>query len=126
MKSTIRILFIILCAIYISIRWNYIRLDGITGEICGIFFHTDTKYSMNYSHHKFVQVKIGMTENEVINILGEPIKRWNPYLGDDYNIKNNYIAFEYSISPSDTHYRLRSVHFFKGKVNLVNNCFYLD
>ena len=124
--STKILLYLFTFVILIATRWNIVKLDGIGGEVCGLFLHTDTKYSKNYSHRKFDKIKIGMTQNEVISILGEPLVRWNPYIRDNSSVKKLHCAFEYSISPSDTHYRLRSVRFFNGKVKEVQNCFYWD
>lgn len=103
-----------------------IKIDGVKGEVLGIFLPTDTKYSENYSHKAFNQVRIGMSEKDVIKLLGEPLYRWHPYEVTNIAEKKHFVAFQYSESPSDTHYRYRQIQFDNGIVVAKNGHFYID
>ena len=124
MKNLIWLLLMLLIstATGYALRREVIRLDGFIGEISGLLLTTDTQYAPHYSHRNFAQLKVGMTEQEVIDLVGEPLKRWQPYN------KNQppFTVFQYSQSPSDTHYRLRQVHFGEGRVVEVVSYFYGD
>jgi hypothetical protein len=111
---------------YYLLRRDIIKLDGISGEIFGLITEADTRYSDGYSHNKFACIKIGMTEKQVIEIIGEPIVRWKPYLYNNYREKRHFVGLQYSESPSDTHYRLRQVYLDKGKVVEIISYYYLD
>lgn len=104
------------------VRRDLIALDGFKGELCGLVFKTDTRYAAGYHHQKFRAIKIGMTEQQVIEILGEPLSRWQPYGGE----KGHFVGLQYSESPSSTHYRLRQVYLDHGMVAEVISYFYLD
>lgn len=68
-----------------------------------------------------------MTENEVLDILGEPIVRWFPFDKRGPEEKKNWVSFQYSESPGDTHYRLRQVLFNeKGIVTSKTGYFCVD
>jgi hypothetical protein len=107
------------------IRKDIIKLDGISGEIWGLLTESNTKYSPDYSHHKFGQIKIGMTEKQVIEIIGEPIIRWQPYQYTNFREKIHYIGLQYSESPTGTNYRLRQVYLNNGKVAEIISYYYL-
>jgi hypothetical protein len=107
------------------VRRDLIALDGFEGELFGLVFKTDTRYAAGYEHPKFRAIEIGMTEQQVIEILGEPLSRWCPYQFCDCD-KAHFVGFEYSESPSDTHYRLRQVYLDQGKVAEIRSEFYID
>jgi len=62
----------------------------------------DTVFADEYTDKGFLKINKGMTEKEVLEILGEPIVRWEP--------RDEIVGFQYSESPSSTHYRLRQVY----------------
>lgn len=96
-----------------------LRIEGYTGLILEYFFSDhDTVFAESYSDKGFLAIKKGMTEKEVIDILGEPLKRWTP--------KDNYIGLQYSKSKGSTHYRLRQVYLTKGEVKEVIGYYYID
>ena len=109
-----------------SNRRDICTIDGISGEIWGLITESDTKYSHGYSHKKFRQIKIGMTEKQVIEIIGEPLVRWQPYLYTNYKEKCHFVGLQYSESPSSTNYRLRQVYLDKGKVAEIISYYNLD
>ena len=53
---------------------HFYWLDGIGGALKEIIFG-QTIYSPGYSEYKFRSVKVGVTEKEVLRILGEPLSR---------------------------------------------------
>ena len=125
MKRFFIIIFIIviLFGIDIIINSDRVKLDGKIAEIQTLFFTSDTKYSEKYTHEKFNEIKIGMSEKEVVNILGEPISKFKPHK-DSRNIKLiNHVAYQYSYSPSSSHFRVRNVIFDQGKVIEIIHCF---
>lgn len=103
-----------------------IKIDGFDVEILDLLMLTDTKYSDNYSHQAFNEVNVGMSEKDVIKLLGEPLYRWHPYEVTSIAEKKHFVAFQYSQSPSDTHYRYRQIQFDKGIVAEKNGYFYID
>ncbi len=109
-----------------SFRGDIIKLDGISGEVWGLMTQADTKYSGGYGHNKFGKIKLGMTEKEVIDLIGEPLIRWQPYSYTNYKDKSHFIGLQYSESPSSTNYRLRQVYLDNGKVAEIISYYYHD
>ena len=95
-----------------------LKLDGYSGLIWGMFLTTDTRYSESYTNRKFLEIEKGMTKSQVYAILGKPIDVWIPEEGLE--------ALAYSISPSDTNYRIRYVYFSDSKVKETVSYFYVD
>ena len=96
-----------------------LKLDGYSGLILNLLLLTDdTKYAENYTGRKFLKIKNGMTKQEVIHILGNPLTEWNP--------EENIDALQYSESPKDTHYRLRQVYLINNIVTERISYFYVD
>ena len=126
--TVILIFFLPFIIIEFTILCNQDRivLDGTEGEIFGLIFSTDTKYSKGYTHDNFAKIKVGMTEKEVLNILGEPLLRWLPYQYGNFQSKKHFIGLQYSESPSGTNYRLRQVYLDKGIVAETIHYFYND
>ena len=102
------------------------KIDGLAAELFDLIEGTDTKYSENYSHCGFNEIKIGMTENEAIEILGEPLIRWKPYKHSKIIEKEGFIGLQYSESPSSTHYRLRQIYINNGEVAKIIGYMYID
>ena len=106
--------------------WDRLRIEGFSGMFLNILFVSDTKYAEGYTDKRFNKINIGMSEKEVITILGEPILRWSPYVNTIFKEKAHFIGLEYSISPTDTHYHLRQIYLDNGKVAEIIGYFYLD
>ena len=76
---------------------------------------TDTSWAKDYSESNFNKVKIGMTQDEVRKIMGEPVRSAN---GDYWG---------YTESPSSTHYHQRGFVFSpSGSVTQIVKGFYFD
>jgi outer membrane protein assembly factor BamE (lipoprotein component of BamABCDE complex) len=95
-----------------------IILDGYIGLICSPLLKTDTQYAGGYTDWKFIQVHNGMSEEEVVAILGEPISTWQR--------DPDTITYCYSTSFGDTHYRIRQINFSDGKVRDKTSEFWVD
>jgi hypothetical protein len=121
---------IILVVSYAAFALPRIRIDGFIGEPFDLLGWTDTQYAEGYSHWGFKRIEVGMTEQEVMAILGEPLYRWAPYGGRStskrFPEKAHFIGLVYSRSPSSTHYRLRQVNLDKGVVVEIRGYFYVD
>ncbi|HEX8425733.1 hypothetical protein [Hymenobacter sp.] len=122
----ILLLILLVALIDVSARYNLVKLDGMSGEIWNVFLTEDTEYSAGYSHFAFAKVTVGMSRKEVENMLGKPLVVWKPYKYSNYRSKKHFIGYEYSRSPTSTHYRLRQVYFDRDKVVDVINYFYID
>lgn len=119
-----------LCALVALALWNEvpdrIKIDGVGGEVASLFVRMDTEYADGYSHSGFNRISIGMTEREVLSILGEPLQRWQPYKRTRFKEKANYVGLEYSRSPTSKNFRLREVYMDRGVVAEKIGYFYLD
>jgi len=125
---TAAVLFSLLLGIYYHIAADRIRIDGFSGEVCDLLLMTDTKYADGYSQEGFSRIRKGMTEHEVLDILGEPLARWSPYdfPHTPYPEKAHFVGLEYSRSPSSKNYRLREVYLDNGVVAQVIGYLYWD
>ena len=100
-----------------------VRLDGIKGEIYGTMFGPSTEYSTGYSHESFIKIKTGMTEKEVIKILGQPIDSFKPY--PSYKDSMFNVGLRYAKGTDEnSHYRLRIIYLRKGIVTERRSQFY--
>ncbi len=105
--------------VFIKRQSCQLSIDGYKGELAKLIMGgEDTKYAAAYSDSGFLKIRTGMNAEEVIEILGEPLVKW--FVG----IKR--ICYQYTESPSSTHYRLRQVHVTDGKVTEVIGYFYVD
>lgn len=103
-----------------------IRIDGPGAELLSLMAPTETEYAEGYSHAGFNKIRIGMSEQEVLDILGEPLTRWAPYRPPRFPDKAQIVGLEYSRSPSSKSYRLRQVNIDKGVVAEIRGYFYVD
>jgi len=114
---------LVVLLIFLGLFIEYKNLDGLRGEMWGLILPTDTRYSVEYSEKRFRSITIGMNEQQVVQILGEPIARFKPYY---YSGDSTVVAWQYSESPSSTNYRLRQLYLKDGVVVKKVAYFYLD
>lgn len=96
-----------------------LRIEGYSGMILEYLLPKhDTVFSENYTDEGFLKIKKGITEEEVIKILGEPLVRWIP--------EDNYLGLQYSLSKESTNYHLRQVYLSQGKVKEIIGYYYID
>ena len=102
--------------------YRYNSLDGIKGNILSLLFWPNTEYAEGYSDTGYRKIQPGFTQEQVIDILGEPF-----YANEDWNSRSqNEIRWWYSRSLRNTHYRMREVRFVDGTVSRKVHYFYVD
>ena len=106
---------LLLLAVMLGIHVSLI--DGLDGVISPAVLTEDTQYAPGYSNAAWRKVTEGASEGDVVALLGQPIAKME--LG-------GVIAWNYSRSPGDHSYRIRSVHFQAGKVVAVRSLLYSD
>ncbi len=121
---------VLVIACYAAFAAPRIRIDGFLGEPFELLGQTDTQYAEDYSHLAFKRIEVGMTEQQVLAILGEPLYRWMPYGGRStrkrFPEKAHFVGLAYSRSPTSKHYRLRQINLDNGVVAEVRGYFYVD
>jgi outer membrane protein assembly factor BamE (lipoprotein component of BamABCDE complex) len=60
---------------------HFSRLDGIVGVFAPAIYPTQTNYAARYSDARFRRIQKGMTENDVVSIIGEPLSESWTYSG---------------------------------------------
>lgn len=92
---------------------------------------TTTEYAPGYSDRGFLQIEIGMDENEVEKRLGPPLSVY-AVPGGRHGTRNSGAAsapltgWQYSRSPDSSDYRVRCVLFRDGRVCKVVSEYYFD
>lgn len=105
---------------------NYPSLDKSPAKVLELFLQPDTKYSAGYTNEKFDSICIGMTEKQVLDIIGEPLSRWKPYQNTKFLDKEHFVGLQYSESNKSGHYNLRQIYLDSGKVVEIISYFYVD
>lgn len=105
---------------------NFPSLDKSPAKVLELLLQPDTKYSAGYTDEKFESISIGMTEKQVLDIIGEPLTRWQPYQYTKFQDKEHFVGLQYSESPSSGHYNLRQIYLDSGKVAEIISYFYID
>lgn len=94
-------------------------IDGISGVLGSLLLREDTLYASGYSDFNWRRVQIGMTRQDVHDLLGQPLSQWalgNP--GEN--------GERWSLSPSDTNFRCRVLLFRDNRVRSKHSEFYFD
>ncbi len=104
--------------VFIKRQSCQLSIDGYKGELAKLIMGGEDTSTLKRIQIGGVKIRTGMNAEEVIEILGEPLVKW--FVG----IKR--ICYQYTESPSSTHYRLRQVHVTDGKVTEVIGYFYVD
>ncbi len=100
------------------VGWLHVStLDGLPGFTLGLVLGDDTEYAPHYSARGFRSVSLGMGEEEVRSLVGDPLRTWQ-------DEEQSY--WSWSRSPHDSHYRVRIVAFEHGAVVRKSSEFYLD
>lgn len=115
---------LLIMAIHYLLNYNRIKLDGSKAEWCSFICGENSNYPSNYTHKNFRQIKIGMTQREVVGLVGEPLQIW-PY--DYQNRKVSEITgYKYCMDGLDTHHRNRVVLLKSDTVISITHNFYYD
>lgn len=109
---------VVISGLYFYLNYDRIHIDGLKAEIYCLTHGEDTRYSNEFSHNKFRQIEIGMTEKEVLDILGKPLTRFSYAEHFDKNTfeQGHLVGLKYSESPNSENYHLRIIHLDYGKV----------
>lgn len=111
-------LFMIVCVVGALIAVNTYLVDGVVGSGLRLIFGDDTVYATAYSEAAFRRIAIGMTEDQVRALLGEPLgMRVQPF---------GRTSWWFTTSPHDKSYRQRAVVFQDGLVTQILHEFYVD
>lgn len=123
-KSILLLLLLLLSTsvlIFPFVRYGYGLDDGLNCALTTGFHKTH--FAAGYSDRTFSSIRPGMTTNEVLRILGEPLDRktWSQWPEGYWNYSQAAPS-----SPSD-HYHVRNVRFAQdGLVSEVYKGFYFD
>ncbi len=83
-----------------------------------LVFSEDTEYAPGYSAAAFEQLRPGMSEHEVLALVGPPLEKYSiPQSGD---------VWQWTRSPGSNSYRERVVVFTNGRVSATRHEFYID
>jgi hypothetical protein len=80
----------------------------------------DTEYSSGYSDRGFREVRVGLTEQQVLELVGKPLEVHPSYPGFPET------GWQYSRSPGSHSFHLRSVYFRDGLVSKIVDRNYAD
>lgn len=98
---------------YYGVVRNYTLTDTLCSLVLG--WATDTRWADGFSEKNFSRIRIGMMQQEVRSIVGEPIRTPSEQYWD------------YTISPGSTHYHLRAIAFSSsGQVTNILKGFHFD
>lgn len=106
----------------IVIRYLLYPSDGWEAAVVSLFYRTDTEFSTAYTETGFSRLKIGMSQKEVLDILGKPLDVFRVHSIDG----GNSMGWRYTKSPGDHSYRVRVVIFEGEKVSRILSEFYVD
>lgn len=111
--------FVVLFGVVVHTYW----LDGLGGAFCELVFG-NTIYSPGYREYKFKRICIGMSEKDVVNILGQPL-RTNPFYPNVwfYSYGKNLLNEDFS---KDDNYTERIIELKDGQVFAIHHDFYFD
>lgn len=102
-------------------------MDGLDGWLLGLTLTEDTVYAAGYSDSAFRQVKIGMTADAVVSILGDPLRfRSDPYALRVRAGRTSGECWAYTLTPGNTHYRQRLICFSNGIVSAKESSLWVD
>ena len=117
----------LILTIHLMFNYDRITIDGAGAEIYSFMLGEDTRYSDKFSHGNFVRIKVGMTEQQVLAKLGQPLAKFAYHWVDNKTFNSGrFIGLKYSDSPTSDNYRLRIIHIDKGVVVRVMGEFYFD
>jgi hypothetical protein len=96
----------------------FVLFDGWPDPLAAIAFGDDTEFAPGYSALGFLRVRPGMSSDEVVRCIGEPLRRYPDAGGVE--------RWFWTRSPHDSSYRIRGVLFTNGRVVRRESEFYVD
>ena len=76
-----RIGLVIVGVVLTALIAHRVLLDGVDGWLLATFYADDTEYAHGYSDRAFRQIRPGMSESDVLRLLGKPIGEAWVYTG---------------------------------------------
>jgi hypothetical protein len=95
-----------------------VLLDGWPGTLLSWVEGHDTRYAAGYTPLGFLRVRRGMTEAEVIDLLGRPLDRYAP--------APDSVSLSWTRSAHKSNYRVRVVVLRAGRVASKHSELYMD
>ncbi|MBL7913116.1 MAG: hypothetical protein JNJ41_18780 [Bacteroidia bacterium] len=108
----------IIAELHCLLNFHRIQIDGLNGELYCLVNGDDTQYADDFSDRNFTKIKNGMTEKQVKDLLGEPLKIFSyDSLFDKKTFEQGHcIGLKYTDHPSGGTFHLRIIHLDYGKV----------
>jgi hypothetical protein len=97
---------------------SYSPLDGVSGMIWGALLSEDTVYASGYTERGFCDVRVGMSQPQVYDLVGAPLDIWTN--------EGASVGMRWSKSPGDRNFRCRVLQFVNGKVVDKHTEYYVD
>ena len=113
------------CVVLVSVWITHIYwMDGVFGAL-GELFTGSTDYAPGYSEAKYRRIHVGMREDEVRSVMGEPLRKY---------INRGVEVWAYSLPRykdkdgiwGDCNHTVRSFFFKYGRVIEIYHEFYID
>ncbi len=83
-------------------------------------FESDTKFADKFSENRFEKIRIGMSEEEIVILIGKPLHKYCYNYGCDW-------IYSWKIKGDSDHFDLRSVFFdSSGVVEKVRHEFFMN
>ena len=95
-----------------------VLFDGWPDPLAAIVFGDDTEFAPGYTTLGFLRIRQGMSSDEVVRCIGEPLRRYPDNAGGE--------RWFWTRSPHDSSYRIRAVLFRDGRVVTRESEFYVD
>jgi len=113
---------VVLIALFLSafIAGHAISLDGIDGMLFQAAFDDGSEWAPGYSALGFWRVRRGMTPDEVLALVGEPLERY------EVRDERGLTGWRWTRNPLSTHHKVRVVLFRNDRVVEKLSLFYLD
>lgn len=109
----------IVALVFMGLSTHLLLLDGLDGFLASLIFKPSTHFAPGYSWLAFRRVQPGMSRDEVVKLLGEPM--------EVHDTPTQGTSWLYSKSPTGSHYSLRTVAFSNsGVVADVVHEYYVD
>ena len=117
----------ILAVLFALTLMHFYLLDGLDGWLFSQGFTEDTIYAAGYGDAAFRRVRVGMTADTVLSILGDPLRtRTDPYALRSRAGETSDECWAYTKTPGDTHYRQRLICFSDGIVSTKESSYWVD
>ena len=104
---------VLACVLSVVILWSIQvgSLDGFEGEVCSATLSDHTWYAPTYSAAGFRRIQVGMTAEQVQQLLGKPLDEWTPD-------SSGQVYWRWTRSRDKSHfYRYRVVTFLGARVD---------